>query len=143
MGFRVMRIGWTIAIGFAALGLAPEGWTAPAHADHAPALVIPGRPDVPVVIDGQDAAFGVVEGDWGLYRPGHGVRTVISPVLMPAPYRAGYFPRTGRQPGYGRREVVPPPARRLPRRAEDHYRAWQSPPAPVPEFEGPPLMRRY
>ncbi|HWL04546.1 MAG TPA: hypothetical protein VNQ99_06360 [Xanthobacteraceae bacterium] len=135
-----MRIAWILAVGFGLLGPAIA---ATALADHAPALVMPGRSDVPVFIDGQYASYGVVEGDWGLHRPGHGVRTVISPVLMPAPYRGGYYPRTGRRPGYGRREILPAQGRRLPRPAGEYYREWRSPPPSVPEFEGPPLMRRY
>ena len=43
-----------------------------AHADRsAPVLVIPGRPGIPVVINGYDASYTIVEGDWGLARPGH------------------------------------------------------------------------
>ena len=35
-----------------------------------PVLVIPGRPGIPVVINGYDASYTIVEGDWGLSRPG-------------------------------------------------------------------------
>jgi hypothetical protein len=47
-----------------------------ARADHAPAIVVPGRPDVPVIINGRDARGAIVIGDWGLSRPGMPV-TVI------------------------------------------------------------------
>ena len=36
-----------------------------ARADHAPAYVVPGRSDVPVMINGYDASWGVTVGDWG------------------------------------------------------------------------------
>lgn len=87
--------------------------------DNAPALVIPGRPDVPVMMYGRNIAGFVVEGDWGLYRPGAVAPTVI-PTYLPRLYLdyAGYgrsywgaesddhyYPLTGRKPGYGRREV--------------------------------------
>jgi len=48
-----------------------------ARADHAPAIVVPGRPDVPVIINGRDARGAIVIGDWGLYRPGAVAPTVI------------------------------------------------------------------
>ncbi len=44
--------------------------TALARADSGPVIVIPSRPGVPVVINGRDASYAVVEGDWGLARPG-------------------------------------------------------------------------
>ena len=50
---------------------------APARADNGPVIVIPSRPGVPVVINGRDASYAVVEGDWGLSRPGHGTVRVI------------------------------------------------------------------
>jgi len=34
-------------------------------------LVIPGRPGVPIVINGIDASYAVVEGDWGLSKGVH------------------------------------------------------------------------
>ena len=51
------------------------GAAAPARADSGPVIVIPSRPGVPVVINGLDASYAVVEGDWGLSRPGHGTRS--------------------------------------------------------------------
>jgi hypothetical protein len=96
----------------------------PAHADRAPAFVLPGRAGVPVVINGYDASYTVVEGDWGLSRPGHVVPTIVSgPLIAPAPYYPGaYFPALGRPPGYGRLEVEPPAGR--PRPAPGFYREW-------------------
>jgi hypothetical protein len=119
-----MRIVAAITIGLTCC--APGG--APAQADHAPVYVIPGRPGTPVVINGFDASYTVVEGDWGLYRPGHVPPSIVSgPLITPAPYYAGhYFPWLGRQPGYGRREIEPPPNRRPPRPAPTYYREWSA-----------------
>ena len=94
----------------------------------APAIVIPGKPGVPVIINGYDASYAVVEGDWGLDRPGHVPPTIVSgPLLVPmTEYYSGYYPAYGRRPGYGRLEIVPPSNRRLPPRAERYYRSWTS-----------------
>src|SRR5580692_12340390 len=85
--------------------------TSPALAQREPQIVIPGRPDVPVMINGVNASWGIVEGEFGLDRPGAVAPTVIyRPLLVSVPYSVpGYFPRSGRKPGYGRLEVIPPP----------------------------------
>jgi hypothetical protein len=128
-------------IGMAALAASVLG-AAPARADHGPVLVVPGRPDVPVIINGYDASWAVVEGDWGLDRPGAGVLTVTYPSHVRVPYQRpwGYFPATGKRPRAGRLEIIPPANRRLPEPAESFHRYWstQSDPAyPVTEY--PPL----
>lgn len=112
------------------------GWFCPAaHADHAPAVVIPGRPDVPVIINGRVVPPGsVIEGDWGLYRAGAVAPTVIPPPVPVLYWDAPvgrYFPATGAKPGYGRREIDQP-LRPL-RPAESYYRSWtaESQPGPV------------
>ncbi len=103
------------------------GATAIAHADHAPALVVPGRADVPVMINGYDASWGVVEGDWGLYRPGF-----VSPTVIPAPTAAPlgparhYFPSLGAAPYSGRYEIQPPANRVLPPPAQSFHRDWST-----------------
>ncbi len=119
-----------------------------ASADHAPVIVVPGRAGVPVIINGEDVTGAIVEGDWGLERPGHGVPTVIP--LHAAPLRLGpppaaYYPSTGRRPAYGRREVEPPANRRLPLPAEPYLRTWgvQSDPTPAtspPPYDPPPVI---
>src|SRR5205809_7850292 len=88
-----------------------------AEAGDAPAIVIPGRVGVPVIINGGDASFCVVEGDWGLARPGHVAPTIVyCPPVAHVLEDSGryYFPALGRKPGYGRFEVEPPRNRRLP-----------------------------
>ena len=62
-----------VVVRFLAVGAcaaSPSLAAAPARADSGPVIVIPSRPGVPVVINGRDASYAVVEGDWGLARPG-------------------------------------------------------------------------
>jgi hypothetical protein len=105
-----------------------------AQAADAPAIVIPGKSGVPVIINGYDASYAVVNGDWGLDRPGQMPATIVSgPLVIPGDrYYGSYFPAFGRRPGYGRREIVPPPNRRLPPPAQDFYRSWGASSAPLP-----------
>ncbi len=111
----------------------------PAFAQRAPEIVIPGKAGVPVYINGIDASWGVVEGDFGLDRPGMVTPTVIyRPVTTVAlPMEApSYHPETGKRPGYGRFEIVPPANRPLPPPAPTYYRSWSSGSAsgPVTEY---------
>jgi len=120
----------------------------PARADHQPALIVPGNPKVPVVINGLDASWAVAEGDWGLYRPGHGTPVIIYPYPPVADYwhSRSYFPATGTRPRYGRLEVIPPANRRLPPPAQSFHRYWSTPAAPpatiteYPDFVPPPII---
>ena len=41
-----------------------------ARAQDVAVIAIPGNPEVPVIINGRDASYRVVVGDWGLARPG-------------------------------------------------------------------------
>ena len=122
------------------------GTTAAALADSSPVLVIPGRPGVPIIINGVDASYAVVEGDWGLAKNEHFTPTVYGgrPV-EPAPNVGHYYPSAGHLPGYGRLEIEPPANRRLPEPAEIYHQSWsaQSTPQPVqPEvpFYPPPVI---
>jgi hypothetical protein len=116
-------------------------FAAPARAQSGPVIVVPGHPGVPVIINGYDASYGVVEGDWGLYRPGQVAPTVIyGPVAIPGPAGAGYYPYTGRRPRSGRYEVWPPANRTLPPPAPSFHRYWSSESDPVtPVTEYPPF----
>jgi hypothetical protein len=106
----------------------------PALAQREPEIVIPGRTDVAVYINGVNATWGVVEGEFGLFRPGetHAVLVdrpiAISPPFAP-PVRH-YFPSSGRLPGYGRLEIVPPPNRPKPPPAPTYFRSWSSQSSP-------------
>ncbi len=99
------------------------------QADHAPAFVVPGRSDVPVIINGYDASWGVVEGDWGLTRPG-AVPVTVYPSLhyVPPPRRPvpRYFPTLGGPPHLGRYEVNPPAHRPLPPPAQPFHQSWSA-----------------
>ena len=107
---------------------------APARADHQPVIAVPGNPSTPVIIDGRDASWAVVEGDWGLYRPGH-----VTPAVL-HPYASGndrwhtrsYYPFAGKAPRSGRLEIIPSANRRLPPRAESFHRYWSNDAPPVP-----------
>jgi len=112
----------------------------PAWAQRAPEIVIPGKPGVPVYINGIDASWGIVESDFGLDRPGMMTPTVIwRPQLVDLPARVpGYHPATGRRPGYGRLEIVPPANRPLPPPAPTYYRSWSAGSAPGPATDYAP-----
>jgi hypothetical protein len=107
----------------------------PAAAENEPVIVVPGRAGVPVMMYGVDVSGAVIEGEWGLNRPGVVAPTVIMHYWPPEPNATpgGYFPATGHRPPYGRLERIPPPNRRLPPPAEPYYREWgiESAPGPV------------
>ena len=120
----------------------------PALAQRGPVIVIPGRPDVPIFENGVDVTWSVVEGEFGLDRPGQVTPTVIYRLPPPvvttylgaAAYEPGYFPKDGRRPGYGRLEINPGPNRPLPPPAQSYRRSWSSESAPTPRrsaFEQP------
>jgi hypothetical protein len=122
------------------------GTTCAAGAESAPVVVIPGRPGVPIIINGVDASYAVVEGDWGL---GKGVR--VPPTVYggsyvdPVPNVGHYYPSAGHRPGYGRLEIEPPANRRLPPPAEIFSQSWSAQSAPQqaqPEvpFYPPPVI---
>ena len=106
---------------------------APAAAQRTPVIVIPGRPDVPVLMNGVDVSYA---GDLLRFRVPSARRfpktfvyrtfVVPVPVYSPVPTAddGSYFPRTGRRPGYGRLEVNPPANRVLPPPAPTYYRRW-------------------
>ena len=119
----------------------------PAAAEHAPTIVVPGRPFTQVTRYGVDIRGAVVEGDWGLSRPGHGVVTVYGGwVPIGRPY-GGYFPATGRPPRYGRDEVLPARRKRA-SETTDFRRVWSAEsaadvPAVPPAVIETPLRRQY
>lgn len=131
----------------------------PAFAQRVPAIVIPGRPDVPIFMNGVDISWSVVEGDFGLDRPlGVWPTVVYRPYAVvipyysaaaypggPAAYGPRYFPRDGKRPGYGRLEIEPPANRPLPPPAPSYRRSWSSqsgagPVTEYPPFAAPPVI---
>ena len=94
-------------------------------------IVIPGRPGVPIIINGVDASYAVVEGDWGLAKGQHVQPTVYGGRYVDAGPQVGhYYPSAGRQPGYGRLEIEPPLNRILPKPAESYHQSWSAESAP-------------
>jgi len=120
------------ALAFAALAIA-----AVARADHAPTLVIPGKRGIPVMIGNYEASWAVVEGDWGLSRPGHMAPTVLGGRFMGRTLDRvqRYYPATGQRPQRGRLEVEPPADRVLPPPAESFSRAWSTADDAVPSAD--------
>jgi hypothetical protein len=122
------------------------GTTATAFAGGGFEIVIPGRPGVPIIINGVDASFAVIEGDWGLGQ-GPQMQTTVygGRYIDPVPNVGHYYPSAGHQPGYGRLEVEPPANRKLPQPAESYHQSWSAqsaPPTVQPEvpFYPPPVI---
>jgi hypothetical protein len=133
-----------ILIGTSSASVASEGFD----------IAIPVRPGVPVIINGVDVSYAVVEGTFGL---GHGYQ--MQPTIYggryaePEPNVGHYYPSLGVKPGYGRMEIEPPADRKLPKPAESYHNSWsaksmmQPPPPEVPMnppevILAPPQYRR-
>src|ERR1700750_857647 len=103
-------------------------------------IVIPGRPGVPVIINGIDASYSVVEGEWGLGKRIHVQPTIYGGrEIDPVPNVGPYYPRAGRMPGYGRLEIEPPANRPLPHPAESYHQSWSAQSAPLPAQSSVPV----
>src|SRR5258706_16081752 len=133
-----MRAGLALAIWI--------GTTLPALAGGGFDIVIPGRPGVPIIINGIDASYAVVEGEWGLGK-GEQVQPTIygGRYVGIAPNVGHYYPSAGHMPGYGRLEIQPPANRRLPQPAESYHQSWSAQSTPQPEqpevpFYPPPVI---
>ena len=114
--------------------------------DFGPVIVIPGRAGVPVIINGVDASYAVVEGAWGLGK-GNPVQPTVygGHAVEPEPNVGHYCPSSGHLPGYGRLEIEPPPGRVLPKPAESFHQSWSAQSAPQPvqppvPLDPPPVM---
>ena len=111
-----------------------------------PVIVIPGRAGMPIIINGIDASYAVVEGDWGLGKGVHVQPTVYGGRIADLEPRVGhYYPSAGHMPGYGRLEIEPPANRRLPQPAESYHQSWSAQSTPQraqPEvpFYPPPVI---
>ena len=127
-----MRIGVTLTLFIAT--------TSSALAGGGFEIVIPGRPGVPVIINGVDASYAVVEGDWGLGKGTHVQPTVYGGrYIDPVPRVGHYYPSAGRMPGYGRLEIEPPANRKLPQPAESYHQSWSAQSAPLPAQSNVPV----
>ena len=127
-----MRIGVTLAILMATTSTALAGGGFD--------IVIPGRAGVPVIINGVDASYAVVEGEWGLGKGNQVQPTVYGGRYVdPVPRVGHYYPSAGRMPGYGRLEVEPAANRKLPQPAESYHRSWSVQSAPLPAQSNVPV----
>ena len=112
-----MRLTLTFAamIAMTSVALAGEGFE----------RVIPGRPGVPVLMNGIDISYAIVEGDFGLGKGVHNEPRVFGGRVIDLEPNVGhYYPSAGLTPGYGRMEIEPPANRKLPRPAETYYQQW-------------------
>jgi hypothetical protein len=103
-------------------------------------IVIPGRAGVPVIINGIDASYAAIEGEWGLGRNDQVQPTIYGGrIVDPVPNVGHYYPSSGHLPGYGRLEIEPPPGRRLPQPAESYHQSWSAQSAPLPAQSDVPV----
>jgi hypothetical protein len=118
-----------VSIGTAAPCFAAEGFD----------IVIPGRAGVPIIINGVDVSYSVVEGEFGLGRGYHSQPTVYGGRYVdPEPNVGHYYPSLGHKPGYGRLEIEPPANRTLPKPAESFHQSWSAESAPPPKVAPAP-----
>ena len=116
------------------------GTALPALAGDGFNIVIPGRPGVPIIINGVDASYRVIEGDRGLSRDVHVQPTVYGGrYIDPVPRVGHYYPSAGRQPGFGRLEIEPPKNRKLPKPAESYHDSWSAASPPPVQQDALPL----
>jgi hypothetical protein len=129
-----MRIAFAVAVLI--------GSSLSAAADSGPVFAVPGKAGVPVVINGRDASWAVVEGDWGLASRIHVQPTVIGGWdRYPVKEVGHYYPSSGQLPGYGRVEIETPPRPQAP--PQSYRQSWGAESAPVqmtPPAEPPPVV---
>jgi hypothetical protein len=126
-----MRLPITLAIliGMTGAALASDGFN----------VVRPGRPGVPVFLNGVDISYAVVEGEFGLGKGVNNLPTVLGGRYIDLEPNVGhYYPSMGLRPGYGRVEIEPPADRKLPKPAESFHQSWSAQSAPLPAQSTPP-----
>jgi hypothetical protein len=103
-------------------------------------IVVPGRPGVPIIVNGVDVSYAVLEGNYGLGKGVNNQPTIYGGRLVPPEPNVGhYYPSLGLKPAYGRLEIEPPANRRLPQPAESYHDSWSAQSAPNPPNLQPPL----
>ena len=132
-----MRAGLALAI---LAAMSSQVMTSQAMAGGGFDIVIPNRPGVPIIINGVDASYAVVESAMGLNRNESMVPTVYGGrYIDPVPNVGHYYPSLGHMPGYGRLEIEPPANRRLPQPAESYHNSWSAQSAPLPAQSNVPV----
>ena len=135
-----MRLWWSLLVALCAAVAGTPG----ARAQTGPVIVVPGKPGVPVLINGVVADGAVVYGDWGLGR-GNGPLIIIDgPVGSIQNWDSrGYYPSMGRAPRVGRLEIEPPPRQRG---STSFHREWgtgsdmRPPVTEYPPFDPPQVI---
>jgi hypothetical protein len=106
--------------------------------------VIPGRPGVPLLMNGIDISYAVVEGDFGLGKGVHNQPRVFGGRIVDLEPNVGhYYPSAGLTPGYGRLEIEPPANRKLPKPAESYHDSWSAHSDPQPAQPAQPEVPLY
>src|SRR6266704_2378201 len=88
-------------------------------------VVVPSRPGVPIIINGREVSYAMLEGDWGLAKGVH-----YQPTIYPSNW-----------------QPIETPPQRLPQ-AESYYRSWSAESQPTPAsppnvavpFDPPPII---
>src|SRR6266481_1280147 len=125
-----LRLALAMMVAMTSAALASEGFD----------LVIPGRPGVPVLVNGVDISYAVVEGDFGLGKGVHNQPRVFGGRIVDLEPNVGhYYPSAGLNPGYGRLEIEPPANRKLPKPAESYHDSWSVHSDPQPAQPEVPL----
>jgi hypothetical protein len=119
-----MRLGLALAI---VIGMTPAAFAEGFE------IVVPSRPGVPIIINGVDVSYAVLEGGYGLGKGVNNQPTIYGGRLAdPEPNVGHYYPSLGVKPASGRLEIEPPANRRLPQPAESYHQSWSAQSAPTP-----------
>src|ERR1700756_3877973 len=86
------------------------GMTSAAFASDGFDIVVPSRPGVPIIVNGIDVSYAVLEGEFGLGKGVNNNQPTIygGRVAEPEPPVGHYYPSLGSRPGYGRLEIQAP-----------------------------------
>ena len=113
--------------------------TAPAAFAQGFEIVVPNRPGVPIVVNGVEVNYSVLEGNFGLGKGYNNQPTIYGGRPVPPEPEVGhYYPTLGLKPAYGRLEIEPPANRKLPPEAESYYRSWSAQSTPQLEIPANP-----
>jgi hypothetical protein len=126
-----LRLAVAILIGMSSAALNSAGFSSAAWAEGFE-IVIPGRPGVPIIVNGIDVSYAVLEGGYGLGKGVNNQPTIYGGRLPPELEVGHYYPSLGLKPAYGRLEIEPPANRKLPKPAESYHDSVHSQSMPLP-----------